>query len=63
MAHSSPVQGTQELALRAFLVWAGQGSSLRPWDKRGLSEHPAERGILSDKKTKIGRFAFFFIGP
>jgi hypothetical protein len=34
LADSSPVQEMQESALRALLVWAGQGSNLRPWDQK-----------------------------
>src|SRR5437762_13212803 len=31
LAWASPVQETQGPCLRAFLIWAGQGSNLRPW--------------------------------
>jgi hypothetical protein len=32
LAVASPDQETQKPSLRGFLIWAGQGSNLRPWD-------------------------------
>jgi len=49
LARSSPVAETHDAAVRAFLLWAGQGSNLRPWDYKRRSAVSACLGALRNQ--------------